>query len=145
MSRQHTRKFIEAILRECSEKHSLHPMDSDLNGDYHAELTFSVQELRNLLIENGDCWDWRERFAPDDEKDGAPLGISELVSKIGDENITVQNLMQNMTDARQLKDHAKITFATSKTNGQQVMRGAAGIESDVMALVLWFPKAKLPT
>lgn len=48
-----TAKLCDAIIDECSKKHMLHPLDMDVNGDYHVELTFTVQELRNFLLENG--------------------------------------------------------------------------------------------
>lgn len=51
-----TCRLIEVIIEECSAKHSLHPLEPDLNGDYNAEITFSVQELRDFLIENSRCW-----------------------------------------------------------------------------------------
>lgn len=68
-SRISTRRFIASLLTECSEKHSLHPLESNLSLAYHVELTFTVQEIRELLIENGDCWDWRKYF--DSENDQA--------------------------------------------------------------------------
>lgn len=52
-----TNRLIEVIIEECGSKHSLHPMEPDVNGDYNVELTFSVQELRAFLIENSDCWE----------------------------------------------------------------------------------------
>lgn len=74
----------------------------------------------------------------------APLGISELVRIVGDENIQVQNLAHNLSDARQLKDCCKLTFTTSKEHGQKLMKQAAGIDSNLVALILWMPADKLP-
>lgn len=57
-----TRRLIEAVLFECREKHSLHPFESNLNHDYHVTMTLSVQEVRDFLIENGDCWDGEKQI-----------------------------------------------------------------------------------
>jgi hypothetical protein len=73
-----------------------------------------------------------------------PLGISELVALVGDENIQVQNLGHNMTNASKGKDRGLITFATSPEHCQQLMQTAAGIESNLVGLVLWIPADKLP-
>lgn len=64
---------------------------------------------------------------------------------IGDENIKVQNLAANFTNGTCGKIEGKLTFVTSRENAQAVMKQAAGIESEMMALILWFPKNKLPT
>lgn len=73
-----------------------------------------------------------------------PLGISELIAKIGDENITVQNLGANMSAFNKGKKDCKITFVTSPQMGSQMARAAAGIPSTHIGLVLWIPKDKLP-
>jgi len=72
------------------------------------------------------------------------MSIAELVSAIGSENISIQNLANNFTNATCGKREGKITFVTSRENAQAIMNQAAGIESDTMALILWFPKSKLP-
>jgi hypothetical protein len=72
------------------------------------------------------------------------MTITELVQAIGDENISIQNLANNFTNGTCGKIEGKITFVTSRENTQAIMRQAAGIDSDLMALVLWFPKNKLP-
>lgn len=51
-----TKSFIAALLGECVEKHRLHPLETSITGSYHLELTFSVDEIRQFLIENSDCW-----------------------------------------------------------------------------------------
>lgn len=61
-ARPATRRLVEAILLECCEKHSLHPFESNLNHDYHLTMTLSVQEIRNFLIENWDCWDGEQQI-----------------------------------------------------------------------------------
>lgn len=71
-----------------------------------------------------------------------PLGISELVARVGDENIQVQNIGHNMTAANNGKKMATITFATSPEHCQQMMRLGAGIKSSIVGLVLWMPADK---
>lgn len=73
-----------------------------------------------------------------------PIPISKLVALIGDENIQVQNVAHNMTAANNGKKIATITFATSPEHCQKMMRAAAGIQSNLVGLVLWFPADKLP-
>lgn len=75
-----------------------------------------------------------------------PLGISELVSKIGDENITVQNLASNLSEVKNGKKDSRLTFFTSPEMGRQIAKEAAGIESSThIGLILWIPRDKLPT
>jgi hypothetical protein len=73
-----------------------------------------------------------------------PLGISELVRLIGDENIEVQNLANNARNFNQRKGYSDITFSTSPENGQQVAQFMMGKKPDKVALVIWFPRNKLP-
>ena len=72
------------------------------------------------------------------------MTISELVKSIGDENIKVQNLANNFTSGTCGKIEGKLTFVTSRDHAQAIMQQGAGIPNDTMALILWFPKSKLP-
>lgn len=72
------------------------------------------------------------------------MSITELVQGIGAENIQVQNLANNFTGGTCGKIEGKLTFVTSREHAQAMMQQAAGMESDLMALILWFPKSKLP-
>ncbi len=73
-----------------------------------------------------------------------PLGISELVRLVGDENIMVQNLAANMTAGNNGKKQSTLTFATSKEHCGDAMKAAAGIESaKYVGLILWMPREKI--
>jgi len=64
------------------------------------------------------------------------LSLSELIKKVGDDNIGVQPLDQCMTNLQATKTKGnKITFATEQPFG---MEG-----TDQMGLVLWIPRDKM--
>lgn len=74
-----------------------------------------------------------------------PLGISKLVALVGDDNITVQNLLANATDFKDGKKGATITFAAPPDHVQELMQASVmGRKSKVVGLVLWLPTDKLP-
>lgn len=69
-----------------------------------------------------------------------PLGISELVAKIGDENIQVQNIASNMTAGNNGKNQSTLTFATSPEHCSDQMKAAAGVgKPKYVGLLLWIP------
>jgi len=37
------------IMAECRDKHQLSPLEADINGDHHVEITFSIKELKDFL------------------------------------------------------------------------------------------------
>lgn len=73
------------------------------------------------------------------------MKLSEMILHVGDENVTIQNLASDMTQFTSGKKDSKITFCTSKENGQQLARHAAtGKKPDMIGLVVWLPRNKLP-
>lgn len=72
------------------------------------------------------------------------IPISEIVRRVGDESIQVQNVAHNMSGGRQMKDHGLITFATSKENCSEIMKQAAGLgTAKIVGLILWMPADKV--
>jgi hypothetical protein len=63
-------RMREVLIEECSAKHFLDPRESDINGDYHVEITLSVDEIRRFLIATA-------RSAGD----GFPVGSTALVPR----------------------------------------------------------------
>lgn len=69
-----------------------------------------------------------------------PLGISELVSRAGDENIQVQNLLANTIDLNNTKKQATIKFTTDPAMVKAFMEASIyGGKSTHVGLVLWIP------
>jgi metallophosphoesterase superfamily enzyme len=58
------KQLLETIIEQCCGKHALHPLESNVNGDYNVEITFSVDEIRKVLIAHGETWgeDWRNEW-----------------------------------------------------------------------------------
>ncbi len=76
-----------------------------------------------------------------------PLGISELVRLIGDENITIQNVAHNTTGVKNPKhgNHSAITFNTDPAIGQEFAAAlACGQTPRKTGLILWFDTDKIP-
>lgn len=68
------------------------------------------------------------------------LGISELVRLAGDENITVQNLLQNTVDLNKSKKGASIRFMTDPAMVTAFMNASLdGGKATHCGLVLWIP------
>jgi hypothetical protein len=72
------------------------------------------------------------------------MKLTELIAHVGDENVSVQNLAKNMAQFKKGKRDSTISFFTSHSNGQAIAKEAAGMKSDVVALVVWIPRDKLP-
>lgn len=73
-----------------------------------------------------------------------PLGITELIAKVGDENITVQNLLHSSPNITKHKNDASVKFYTSIENGNDLMRDGVFGDGKYVFLVVRIPKSKLP-
>lgn len=60
------------------------------------------------------------------------FGLSELISKIGNENIGFQMLHNCMTNIRQAKKHATISFQTDSLTATDVARSTGKV-----GLIVW--------
>lgn len=75
-----------------------------------------------------------------------PLGIAELIRRIGDENIQFQNVMHNLTAVQNPKHgkHSTITMAIAPDIGQELAAAAAAHQTPrKTGLVLWIDTDKL--
>ena len=64
-----------------------------------------------------------------------PLGIIELLTRIGEEHVFVQNVVENMTNiTTDKRGVSKVTFVTPKLTAGEVMG-----EPQHVGLVLWLP------
>jgi len=71
-----------------------------------------------------------------------PMGISELVARIGDDNIRIEPIEANVQGAK-LIDRGKLTelrIVTSMTNPSQILGLTDGRPLPNLGLVLWFPR-----
>jgi hypothetical protein len=67
------------------------------------------------------------------------MNLSELISRVGDDNVTLQPLMECITDAKQRKTATAITFLTDQMSVAEVAIG----NPKKIGLVVWLPKDKL--
>ena len=67
-----------------------------------------------------------------------PLGITELLARIGDDNVRLQNLFEGDVDLTVTKRGTRISFYTDPAN---VTPTAALKGQEKIALVLWLPRA----
>lgn len=71
------------------------------------------------------------------------MTISELLNEIGDENITFQNLTEDLLNVANGKRDSKITFCTSRDIGFDLANAiAAGREPEKTAYIVWMPTEK---
>ncbi len=67
------------------------------------------------------------------------LTLTQLLGKIGDDNITYQNLDTDFVEFKDGKRGAKITFATGeKIDGARAMLGAGPTQK--MGLIIWLDR-----
>lgn len=69
-----------------------------------------------------------------------PIGMTELVAEVGDDNIEFQNLANCLLEFRARKRDATLRFVTEKDKGQDLALGGG----EWVALVVWIPRDKLP-
>jgi hypothetical protein len=64
------------------------------------------------------------------------MTIIELLAGVGVENVTVQNLLESMTNMRQTKGGTSITFMTDQVTAMQIMTDT----DERIGIVVWLPK-----
>lgn len=69
------------------------------------------------------------------------MGITKLISSVGDENIELQNISNNLDSARINGGNGRITFLTAPDKVTDLM---AGNESKFVGLVVWIPRNRIP-
>lgn len=69
------------------------------------------------------------------------LGISELVTRVGDENIRLQNLVADMANVQATKHGTKVTFYTDPAflSPNTVAFG----NGEWQGVILWMPRVKV--
>lgn len=78
----------------------------------------------------------------DDPESGPPLGIVELLMRVGETNVLIQNLMQSVTDLRSRKrGDVVITFATNQITPADLLcvTDKPWAQMPMTGLVLWMP------
>lgn len=71
------------------------------------------------------------------------MTISELLNEIGDENLTFQNLTQDLSNVTNGKKDSKITFCTSRDIGFDLANAiATDTEPEKTAYIVWMPTKK---
>lgn len=68
------------------------------------------------------------------------MGITELLSKIGDANVLVQNLAQSFVSSKKVKRGVNVTFGTNQITDAELLDG----KISKIALIVWFDRDKLP-
>lgn len=71
------------------------------------------------------------------------MKLSELIAAVGDGNVFVQNLADNVTNVSKKKQDTEVKFVTSHNHGQAVMNSILG-QPTMLAFVLWIPMDKVP-
>ena len=69
------------------------------------------------------------------------MSITELIAAVGDENIELQDIQQNLDSAQTVRGNGKVTFVTA---AGKVTDMFAGNESKFVGLVLWLPRERMP-
>lgn len=65
------------------------------------------------------------------------MGITELLQRIGDDNVRLQNLLEGDVDVTKTKHGTKITFYTDPEN----LNPASALNGhDKVCLILWLPR-----
>lgn len=67
--------------------------------------------------------------------------MSELILKVGDENVIFQNLSTDLVEIKAQKKDGLITFATALDKTHDIISSnLTGKKSEYVALVLWLPR-----
>lgn len=73
------------------------------------------------------------------------MKLSELIARVGDDNIKLQNLMHSSPDIQKLKKDSRISFYTDHEKAGDLMQQAVlGTAGKWTALIIWLPTDKLP-
>jgi hypothetical protein len=73
------------------------------------------------------------------------MSITELLKTVGDDNITLQNIMQSSPDLRVGQSCGRVSFDTDSSKVRSLMNEATGKPREWVCLAVWFPADKLPT
>lgn len=69
-----------------------------------------------------------------------PLGLLELIRRVGEGNVKLQNLESHLVRAQEVGKRGRIgtnvTFYTQETNCSELLNG----DGEYMGLVLWLPR-----
>jgi hypothetical protein len=69
-----------------------------------------------------------------------PIGLSEIVAAIGDDNIRLQSLASSITKATTKKNgDTTLTFLTNQVTASELMQGTP----ERTGLVIWLPTAQM--
>lgn len=76
-----------------------------------------------------------------------PIGLAELVARVGDDNVTIEPVDANIISARRLKEKrpsglSEIKLLTSQTDPDDVMRLTIGQPMRRVGMVVWIPREK---
>lgn len=69
------------------------------------------------------------------------MGIIELLQRVGEESIMLQNLVDVCSGARQSNGAVEVSFYTDQTSAAAVTGITKG---DKIGLVIWLPRDKVP-
>lgn len=72
------------------------------------------------------------------------MSITELITKVGAENIVLQNIGNDCVDLKVNKHCGVITFNTDKAKVQDLMSASmTGSRTKFVGLILWIPRDKI--
>lgn len=66
------------------------------------------------------------------------MKLSELIAKVGDDNVKFQNLRESLKRVDKRKDHTEIVFGTKAVTAEEFF-----LEPKFVAFVVWLPKDKV--
>lgn len=67
------------------------------------------------------------------------MGLTDLITAIGDENVSVQFLSKSVVGSKDKKRDTEVTFATNEINTNDVFKGLAEKE----AIIVWVDRSDL--
>lgn len=67
------------------------------------------------------------------------MKLSELILAIGDENVTIQNLLNDAHEIHKTKRGTKIIFYTDAIQAEELLSG----EPSKVGLVIWLPRDRV--
>lgn len=74
------------------------------------------------------------------------MKLSHLIQIVGDDNVSLQNILHSSPTMNVGKKEGRITFSTDRAKvGDLCTQGATGQKGQWTALVVWLPTDKLPS
>lgn len=73
------------------------------------------------------------------------MKLSELILQVGDEHVTLQNIMASSPNLTIGKSCGKVTFDTDNAKVRSLINETIGNKREWVCLAVWIPADKLPS